>query len=100
MLEFWRNLLKQGITESQIESKAEDFEALEQMALGCYEGILRKFPRNREVLRGFGQFWIDIYGNEAVANEYFQLADEIEEEDSQVLCYIPFCNKFFLQKIA
>eukprot|EP00002_Diphylleia_rotans_P004814 TRINITY_DN1372_c0_g1_i1.p1 TRINITY_DN1372_c0_g1~~TRINITY_DN1372_c0_g1_i1.p1 ORF type:complete len:1435 (+),score=316.59 TRINITY_DN1372_c0_g1_i1:64-4368(+) len=83
MLEFWRNLLKQGITESQIESKAEDFEALEQMALGCYEGILRKFPRNREVLRGFGQFWIDIYGNEAVANEYFQLADEIEEEESQ-----------------
>eukprot|EP00002_Diphylleia_rotans_P034003 TRINITY_DN7278_c0_g3_i2.p1 TRINITY_DN7278_c0_g3~~TRINITY_DN7278_c0_g3_i2.p1 ORF type:complete len:995 (+),score=216.16 TRINITY_DN7278_c0_g3_i2:145-3129(+) len=79
---FWHSLLRPGITELQIESRAEEFEFFEHRALASYDHLLRRFPNHKELLRSVGTFWMEIHANAALANEYFSIADEIEEAES------------------
>eukprot|EP00002_Diphylleia_rotans_P025086 TRINITY_DN4960_c0_g1_i1.p1 TRINITY_DN4960_c0_g1~~TRINITY_DN4960_c0_g1_i1.p1 ORF type:complete len:933 (+),score=177.75 TRINITY_DN4960_c0_g1_i1:75-2873(+) len=79
---FWHSLLRKGITEAQIDNRAEEFEHYEKRAIASYDHMLHRFPGHKELLRSVGGFWMEIHGDSSLADEYFSIADEIEEAEA------------------
>eukprot|EP00002_Diphylleia_rotans_P018471 TRINITY_DN3578_c0_g1_i13.p1 TRINITY_DN3578_c0_g1~~TRINITY_DN3578_c0_g1_i13.p1 ORF type:complete len:1547 (+),score=332.31 TRINITY_DN3578_c0_g1_i13:213-4853(+) len=79
---FWRSLLHKS-KDQGIEMKAEEFEYFETISLAAYEKLLKRFPAHITLLRNYGNFWLEIYHNNSISSEYFSIADELEQVQSE-----------------